>query len=195
MKLNNEHITRDKGVHHIEIELHSLAQLFNTFDPAPFHEKELDDKAEEYIYESVEEVPEGREVDIRVYLPPSLVTPENRDAIDLGIRNHFSYREMQAVREQRRHFRVGRVVFLIGGTVLFFSLLARQVLIGFPESYINHMVQEALLIIGWVAMWQPVSIFLYDWWPILYRRKIYRRIAGMAISVMPSMKRDRAGAR
>ena len=33
----------------IELELHSIMQIFNSFDPAPFHEKELDREAEEYM--------------------------------------------------------------------------------------------------------------------------------------------------
>lgn len=41
----------------IELELHTAMQLFNSFDPAPFHEKELDREAEEYIYNTVGEFP------------------------------------------------------------------------------------------------------------------------------------------
>lgn len=37
----------------IEIEFKSLMQIFNSFDPAPFHEKELDASAEVYIYNLV----------------------------------------------------------------------------------------------------------------------------------------------
>ena len=35
------------GVHHLELNLHELDQLFNTMDPSPFHEKDLDHDAEE----------------------------------------------------------------------------------------------------------------------------------------------------
>jgi hypothetical protein len=34
-----------------------LEQLSNSFDPAPFHEKELNPNAEEYIYNAVDEFP------------------------------------------------------------------------------------------------------------------------------------------
>lgn len=37
----------------IEIEFKSLMQIFNSFDSAPFHEKELDASAEVYIYNLV----------------------------------------------------------------------------------------------------------------------------------------------
>ena len=37
------------GVHHIELNLQSIDQLFNTMDPSPVHEKDPDDDAAEFI--------------------------------------------------------------------------------------------------------------------------------------------------
>lgn len=169
----------------LEIALRSVIQLFNNLDPAPFQEKELDAEAEDYIFSFVDEIPYAREVEMSVYLPPPLVNPETRDAIVQGIRNHFLYKIAYTRKEQRRLFREGRMVLLIGLSVLFFSLLARQILPEFPDSYVNRMLQEAFLIVGWVAMWRPVSIFLYEWWPIYHRRRIYRKIAAMDVFVQP----------
>ena len=53
----------------IELELHTAMQLFNSFDPAPFHEKELDREAEEYIYNTVGEFPLKTSGDL--YIPSS----------------------------------------------------------------------------------------------------------------------------
>ena len=169
----------------VELVLRSVVQLFNSLDPAPFHEKDLDSDAEDYIYNAVDDIPHAREVELIIYLPPLLVTPENRDAIVKGIRNHFLYKAVNTVKEQRRLFRLGRIVLLIGLVVLFFCLLARQILPGFPDSVVNRMLQEAFLIIGWVAMWEPVRIFLYDWWPIYHRRRMYRKIAEMDVFIHP----------
>ena len=33
---------------------------------------------------------------------------------------------------------------------------------------------EGLVILGWVALWRPMEIFLYDWWPLLKERNLYR---------------------
>jgi hypothetical protein len=48
---------KDNGKILIEIKLTSVLQLFNSFDPAPFHEKELDSAAENYIVETVKDFP------------------------------------------------------------------------------------------------------------------------------------------
>jgi hypothetical protein len=34
-----------------------------------------------------------------------------------------------------------------------------------------------MVIGGWVAMWRPLEIFLYDWWPILAERKLFDRLS------------------
>ena len=36
-------------VHRIELRLREVAQLFNSMDPTPFHHKDLDPDAEEFI--------------------------------------------------------------------------------------------------------------------------------------------------
>jgi hypothetical protein len=60
----------------IEIELKSLMQIFNSFDPAPFHEKELDANAEVYIYNSVAEFSLKKPLELIIHLPPSEIGTE-----------------------------------------------------------------------------------------------------------------------
>ena len=43
--------------HRIEVNLRDVSQLFNTMDPSPFHEKDLDHDAEEFIVSWAREFP------------------------------------------------------------------------------------------------------------------------------------------
>jgi hypothetical protein len=43
--------------------------------------------------------------------------------------------------------------------------------------------QESLIILGWVANWKPIEIFLYDWWPLARRRDLYRRLANASVEL------------
>jgi hypothetical protein len=45
------------------------------------------------------------------------------------------------------------------------------------------MLSEGLTIIGWVAMWEPVNVFLYGWWPLVQKKNIYNKILGMDVKV------------
>src|SRR5439155_10099296 len=52
------------GVHHIELNLRDINQLFNTMDPSPFHEKDLDHDAEEFILSWAQEFHRHEPVDL-----------------------------------------------------------------------------------------------------------------------------------
>jgi hypothetical protein len=47
-----------------------------------------------------------------------------------------------------------------------------------------NVVQESLVIVGWVALWHPMGIFLYDWWPIRAEAKLLDRLAEMDVQVL-----------
>jgi len=47
----------------------------------------------------------------------------------------------------------------------------------------DYIVAEGLLIVGWVAMWGPLDIFLYGWWPIRSRYKLFDRLARIDVEM------------
>ena len=57
--------------HRVEIKLRDLNQLFNTMDPSPFLEKDLDDDAEEFIVNWVREFPLQDPVVLTVHVSQS----------------------------------------------------------------------------------------------------------------------------
>jgi hypothetical protein len=46
--------------------------------------------------------------------------------------------------------------------------------------------RESLLIGGWVAMWRPLEVFLYDWWPIRAEARLFDRLSAMTVRVVQS---------
>lgn len=179
----------------IELELHSLMQLYDPFDPAPLHERELDAGADEYIYNAVDEFPLKKPLEIMIYLPPSEVNEEVQLAVKKAIKNHFAYKKTLNEIDLKRLFKRGRRNLFIALFFLFLCLLLIRLLSTFEESLLNTLVSEGLLIIGWVAMWEPVHIFLYGWWPIVRRRRIYDKIIDMKVYVRTGSPVGPGGAR
>jgi hypothetical protein len=54
-----------------------------------------------------------------------------------------------------------------------------------PGSSISGVVGEGLVIVGWVANWRPIEIFLYEWWPMSRRRRLYERLAIAELEIVP----------
>jgi hypothetical protein len=169
----------------LEIKLTSIMQLFNSFDPAPFHEKELDSAAEQYIVETVKDFPAKTEFRMIIYLPRDLVSGEQARKIAPAIHNHFQYKMLVAERKYRARIRHGRATLLIGLPFLTIALLARAYVSSFGDSLIPQIFADALLVIGWAAMWEPVTVLLYELWPILQLKATYERISRMEIDILP----------
>ena len=169
----------------IEIKLSSVMQLFNSFDPAPFHEKELDSAAEHYIVDTVSDFPKKTLLKILIYLPPDIATTERAMKIPAAIHNHFQYKMLVSDRKFRTHFRHGRITLLIGLSFLTIALVARQYVSTLENHIVAQLVADALLIIGWAAMWEPITVLLYELWPIIQMKKTYEKISTMEIEVLP----------
>jgi hypothetical protein len=177
---------KDNGKILIEIKLTSVLQLFNSFDPAPFHEKELDSAAENYIVETVKDFPPKTLFKIVIYLPPDIASTERAQKIPQAIHNHFEYKMLVSDRKFRSRFRHGRTSLIIGLSFLTIALLSRQVVSTLANHLLAQIFADALLIIGWAAMWEPITVLLYELRPIIQQKKTYEKISHMEIEILPS---------
>jgi hypothetical protein len=99
---------------------------------------------------------------------------------------YFAYRADLSQRELNELFRVGRRSLSVGATILVSCLVLAQLAAGYlTEAPLKRLVEESFLILGWVANWRPLEIFLYDWWPLARRRDLYRRLSAAAVEIKP----------
>ena len=172
------------GTEVIEIHVQDLKQLFNSIDPSPFRERDLDPKAEEFIVHWARELPREAPLGLVIYIdhPPEFGDAETvvRDAI----REFFSYSAQTSRQSMRQLLRVGRTSLVIGVACLaLFLVVGDQLAKAIGESRLASVVRESLTIGGWVAMWRPMEIFLYDWWPIRAETRLYERLSAMPVRI------------
>lgn len=167
----------------IEVRLTELNQLFNSMDPSPFHERDLDHDAEEFIVSWAQEHSRQHHLKLLVHLtrtPADLATAEK--LVQDSVAHYFSYRASMMLHDLKRLMREGRMSLVIG--LLFLALC--QFVASHLSSATGHwqsMAREGLTIIGWVAMWKPLDICLYRWWPLLTLRTLYRRLEHMPVEI------------
>jgi len=169
----------------IEVRIREVAQLFNTFDPMPFPEKDLDADAEEFIVGWAKEYPAKEALTVRVHLTSPPADPEVGERIRDTIHTYFRHRAMIMRRKFRELLKRGRLSLFIG---LFFltvcTLLADLVVATMGDQAIFQIIKESLLIAGWVAMWRPMEIFLYDWWPLRHEWRVYDRLSRAIVETL-----------
>jgi hypothetical protein len=176
-------------VHRIELRLNELSQLFNSMDPTPFHHKDLDHDAEEFIESWALEYPQASHFHITVHL--GQMPPEDpTDLVSEAIRNYFNYKAGVARRMVTILFREGRTSLLIGLAFLSTCLLLADLLTPLASGTFLKILRESLTIGGWVAMWRPMQIFLYEWWPLMRRHRIYHNLGLAQVRVLPGKTRS-----
>jgi hypothetical protein len=180
---------KDPGL--IEISLHRLDQLFNSFDPSPFHERELDARAEAYLLAWAEDVPYKVPLRLRLHLAADGIVAlgdaaaTQRIAADVShaIDAHFTERARMARFELRRLFRIGRISLAIASAFFAICLIGARFLLGLQAGVYGQIGAESLTILAWVAMWRPLETYLYAWWPLRSRERNFLRMSRMTVEV------------
>lgn len=168
---------------HIELYLRDVGQLFNTMDPSPFHEKDLDRDAEEFIVSWAREFPLDQPVGLVIHLGTSPREKESQPLVERAVHHYFAYR-VELIRLEFRHLmQDGRRSLLIGLAFLAACLITSRFLVGSGPGTLSTFARESLAIAGWVAMWRPMEIYLYDWWPLRRRAKILKKLSQMPVEL------------
>lgn len=169
----------------IELHLRVLSQMFDSLDPSPFHEQDLAREAEAWIVESAKEQGTRASRSLVIHLDNPAGADERR--VGEAVRVHFRRRADRLTLKLRELLRRGWMSLLIGLAflVLFFAL-GHAVITTWGDRPATSLVRESLLIGGWVAMWRPLEIFLYEWWPIVGERRLARQLAAMEVRIRAS---------
>src|SRR5262245_55449780 len=175
-------IPRDCEV--IRVHVGELKQLFNAIDPSPFRERDLDPNAEAFIVGWARGVSRSMRLGLLVQIDRPAGLAEEPALLRDAIREFFAYRASTTRQNLQQLFRVGRISLAIGLAFLALAtLLGRTVEMTFADAPVGSLIRESFLIGGWVAMWRPLEIFLYDWWPIRDEARLYDRLAAMPVRI------------
>jgi len=170
------------GVNRIEVRLRELSQLFNSMDPSPFIDRDLDEAAEEFIVGWARELPHNADLELVIQLA-TMPPPDRVAGTEEAVRHYFASRAEVAKREFRQLLRRGRLSMIIGLLFLAGCFGLGELVQRLPLAAWNEFVKLGLHIVGWVAMWRPLEIFLYDWWPLRSHQLLLERLARMKVSL------------
>lgn len=171
----------EKGL--LEISLRSIHQLFNSMDPSPFYDRDLDTHAEHYLVSWAQELPASATLRLCLHLQEWPTEPHPEIWIARGVRNYFSEQARLARLAYLQLLRQGRTSLAIGLGFLLTCLLLSQLVASSGTGVIQSTVRESLTIAGWVAMWRPLQIYLYDWWPLRRQEALYLRLSRMPVEL------------
>lgn len=173
----------------LELNLLDPMQMFNSMDPAPFHERDLDSQVVEYIVDWAQEVAPDAPLGLVVTLCHASAPERGASLISDAVHRSFQRRALAKRRALRRMLKEGRISMVIGIAFLAVAIFVSDYLGGIiTNKNYAWLVQESVVIGGWVALWHPLNIFLYDWWPVRAEIRLFERLGGMQVQVVNAYK-------
>jgi hypothetical protein len=105
--------------------------------------------------------------------------------IENAIRQHFEYRKNLAKQEIKNWLNRGWTSLLIAFIFLGLIFLVLEFSKSFePGQALPLTVKEFLIILGWVALWKPADLLLYEWRPHKREAVLYERLENASIEIL-----------
>jgi hypothetical protein len=166
----------------VSIHVRNVAQMFNSLDPSPFWDRDLDKDAAQFIEEEFSEKLPAGAWHLHVYVQEG---PTMESDLQTAIEHYYEWLANSARRRLRDQMRMARFALLGGLGIFLASMSARAILKGALHG-VPQMLDEGLIILAWLALWRPAEMLVYEWVPLFRTRRVYQRLAGIRVQVRPA---------
>jgi hypothetical protein len=161
--------------------MRALAHMFNSLDPSPFWDRDLDHDAAEFIEEEFSEKLSARTWHLHVYTAQE--GAELASDLQAAVEHYYERLANSARHGLRDEMRVGQLALLGGLAIFLLSMTIRGILTSVLHGGSPRILDEGLIIIAWLALWRPAESLLYGWVPLHRKRRLYERLAAIRVSV------------
>lgn len=168
-----ERYRRENGKYCIDVSIRDFSQLYDGRDPSPFRDRDPDEDLVRYLVMSCEEIPHDQPIKIVMSVPPLQNQQQQQDDFITALHHYFEHEVRSTDNELKYLFKQGRFSLLFGLVFLVFFVFFAVKFVG-EMTIFSRVVYEGLIIMGWVALWKPINIFLYEWWPFRRKKRVYK---------------------
>lgn len=162
----------------LEVRVATLERIFDNRDPAPFRERALDPDFVEYLVESGRD----RAADaIRIVI--WLAEPHAPHEVEQAVRTHFEEALERTQRRRREQLRSGWAALAVAAIAMVVLMGLGELIASTVAGTFGSGIREALVISGWVLMWRPIEILIYDGIPWRRERRVLRALHEARIDV------------
>ncbi len=153
--------------------------MFNSLDPAPFWDRDLDRAAAEFIEDEFRDKQSAEIWHLHVH-----VHEGDTSSTDLqqAIESYYGRMANSAGLALREHLRLGQLA-LVGGLTIFLLSMGTRGVLGSVLGQLPALLDEGLIILAWLALWRPAEALIYGWIPFYRNRRLFERLAGIKVIV------------
>jgi hypothetical protein len=175
----------------VDLYLSDIHNFFQTPEIDPFLGENIEASGIDQLIDTMNARP-SRQRGIRqiiIHLPSAMIEPGLPAKVSAAINNYCNAQIRLAVQKKREIWLEGRKSLRIGlvfwAICLALSLLFEEVI--FTRHAFGRLFGEGFIIAGWVGLWRPAELLLYDWRPYSREKKRYEEIKTMDVRIVPRM--------
>ncbi len=173
------------SVWEVPLVLETMSDAVETSVPLPLPYRRINDDILEYFEDMAKSLPKKAQGRIVVYLPIERITPGLQEKVNKVL---AIYEKSWHVRLRREEKAALRQVFssVFWGFVFMLGCQVVRYFADFPDyPTITNTISEGMLVLGWVALWNPYDQLLFSWRPAVRRRELHERIAMFPVVLRP----------
>lgn len=173
----------------VDLCLSDVHNMFQTPEVDPFQDENIEASGIDQLIDTMNARPNGLKPisAIAIHLPPSTISPELPARMKAAIGNYCNAQIRLAAQKKREIWLEGRKALRIGlifwAICLALSLVFEELI--FKGNAFGRLFGEGFIIAGWVGLWRPAELLLYDWRPYSREIRRYEEIKRMAVSIIP----------
>lgn len=170
---------RPAGAASVSVHVRDLSQMFSSLDPSPFWDRDLDPNAAAFIEDEFSDKRTAAAWHLNVHTQENAALAGD---LQTAVENYYGRMATATRRELIEHRRMGHIALAVGLAVFLLSMTVRELLLRAMETP-PHVLDEGLIILGWIALWKPTEMLAYEWVPLTRKRRFYERLAGVRVAV------------
>jgi hypothetical protein len=163
----------------VDIRLAGIEHFFDGRDPAPFRQRDLDPDLADYLRDAGDDLLREKHLRIIFWLERACQPGE----IEEAFRAHFEYENERIARRGKQRRRTGQIALVLALVLLSGLLSLSRLVESTVPGFFGAVLKEGLVIAGWVVLWRPVEILLFDWIPERHQRLVVDKLLQAAIEV------------
>ncbi|MCM8710669.1 hypothetical protein M2651_06465 [Clostridium sp. SYSU_GA19001] len=172
----------EKDTIEINIDIKNIEDILKNNESATSIEECLNKEIEEYLFKSIKCYPLSQK--IKLLIIKENQKPCNKKLVTEIIHSHFCYKQKETEIYLKQQFRQWVINFVIGILFLILCLILGEIFDKFAYIRIIKIAKESLVIIGWVALWEPVTFILFGWRVIHKDKLYYRKLCNIPIEIV-----------
>jgi hypothetical protein len=175
----HRHSRNSGGAASVSVHVRDLSQMFSSLDPSPFWDRDLDQNAAAFIEDEFRDKRTANVWHLNVH------TQENATLagdLQTAVENYYGRMASTVRRELLEHRHMGHIALAVGVALFVLSISLRELLIR-TVPMLPQALDEGLIILGWIALWRPAEMLAYEWIPLVRKRRLYERLAGVRVAV------------